>query len=120
MALEDKLVLEQVNAGLVALEHVEPEEQVYILAFHDGEGTAQYGISDGDLGRVYVAEDASRADALGNARVSFVEKSHDAACFCALDGHYGRLGAGIDKCFDGMSVDYCVDVEHRHATIHCR
>ena len=118
--VKHEFVAEQIDAGLVALEHVEPEEQIDVLALHDCKGAAEDGVADGDLGRVDVAQDAGGPDALGDARVALVEQAHDAACFGARDGHDCCLRARVDEGFDRMAVDGRVDVEHRHAAVDCR
>ena len=106
----------QVDTGLVALQHVEPEQEVHIFAFHDGEATGEIGGADFDLGRVDAAEDLGGAHAASDARVSSINEAHDVAGFGTPRRHDGRLRARIDKGFDGGVVNFHGDVQHMHPT----
>lgn len=116
---DDELAFLQVDAGLVAFEHVEAEEQVDVFAFHDREAAGQEEAADFDLGGMDTAEDLGRADAAGNAGEAFVDKPHDAACLGARGRHDGSLGARVDEGFDFVAVDFDVDVQHVDFTEGC-
>lgn len=75
--------LGEVDAGLVALEHVEPEQQIHVLAFHDGEAAGEEQAADFDLGGVYPPEDIGGSDSAGDAGVALVDQAHDTAVFGA-------------------------------------
>ena len=109
---DDEPAFLQVDAGLVALEHVEAEQQIHVFAFHDGEAAGEEEAADLDLRRVHAAEDLGRADAAGDAGEALVDQPHDAACFGARGRHDGCLGARVDEGFDFVAVDFDVDVEH--------
>jgi len=109
---DDERAFLQVDAGLVALEHVEAEEEVDVLALHDGEAAGEEEGADLDLGGVHAAQDGGGADAAGDAGEALVDEAHDAARFGARRGHDGRLGAGVDEGFDFVPVYFHVDVEH--------
>lgn len=112
-------MLEEVYASLVALEHVQAQEEVDVLALHDGEAAGEVHVSDLDLGGVYAAQDGGGAYAAGDAGEALVDETHDAAGFSAAGGHDGGLGAGVDKGFDLVAVDFDVDVEHVDAAEDC-
>lgn len=52
LVLNDEGATPEIDAGLVAAEHVQTEEEIDLLAFHDGEGAGQEHLADLDLGGV--------------------------------------------------------------------
>lgn len=112
---EDELVLAQVDAGLVAFQHVEAEQQVDVLALHDGEGAGDVGGADAQGRGVHAAEDLGGADAARDARVALVDEAHDAARLGARGRHDGRLRARVDERLHRVVVDLDGDVKHLDA-----
>lgn len=73
----------QVDAGLVTLQHIESQQQIMVLAFHDCEAAREKHVSDFDLGGVDTAEDFGGANAAGDAGKTFIDQAHDVAFFRA-------------------------------------
>jgi hypothetical protein len=97
LVLNDKRTTLKIDAGLVSAKHVQTEEQVDLLPFHDGEGAGQEHLADLDLGRVNTAQDRGGPDALGDAAVATVYQAHYVTRCCTLGRHDGHLSAGVDE-----------------------
>ena len=115
LVLDPQHVVAEIDAHLVALEHVEAEQEVDVLALHDGEAGLQRVRADLDLGAVDAAEDFGGANAARDAAEAAVDETHDVAGLGGVGRHDGGLGAGVDEGFDGRVVDGHIDVEHGDA-----
>lgn len=115
LVMHPQHILSQVNTHLMTLQHIQPKQQIHVLALHDREARRQRIRPDLYLGGVDAAEDLGGANPNGGAAIARVDQAHDAAGLGSGGRHDCGLGAGIDKGFDGDLVDQGVDVEHGDA-----
>jgi hypothetical protein len=74
----------EVNAGLVALEHVEAKEEVHRLAFQHRKGDREEEVAQLHLRRVDTTKNLGRPNAFSNACEPLVDQTHDATRLGAL------------------------------------
>lgn len=74
-ALDAENALLEVDAGLVRLEHVEPEEKIDGTSLHDGEGAREVEVCELELGAVHASEDLRCPDALCDSGEAAVDES---------------------------------------------
>ena len=77
-ALDPEHVLLEVDARLVGLEHVEPEEEVDVAALHDREGAGEVQVGELELRAVHAPEDLGGPDAARDAREAAIDEAHEA------------------------------------------
>lgn len=81
----------KVNTRLVALEHVQSEQQVHRLAFQYRERYWQEHVPKLNLRGVNTAENLRGSDTLSHSREPLVKESHDATGFSAFRRYWSQL-----------------------------
>jgi hypothetical protein len=90
---DDQRSFPEVDHHPVPLKHVEAEQEIDALAFHDCEAREEEHVTDFYGGGMDAAKDGGCSDTLGHTAVTSVDKTHDIACFGAGGGHDCFLGA---------------------------
>ena len=79
----------------MSLQHVQSEQHVHGLLLQDRERRRQKHVLDLDLAHVNTAQDALRADPLGDAAPARVHQAHNVTALGTGGRHDGGLGAWV-------------------------
>jgi len=82
--LDVELAADEVNAALVSLQIVEPEEQVHLVVLEHSEAALEEDAPNLHICQVYPSENLALTHSNGHTRKSGVQKMHDVALISAL------------------------------------